>query len=152
VSGTHIGCGDTRPPELGRVPSSFSTLGGVETWVQHLYTVPHGVADKRQTHGNMDSVRCWVVLEHWRGGRRCLARTSGVVTPKLGRVPPSVSTLGGVETWVQQLYTVPQSVADKRQVHGNMDSVRCWVVLEHWRGGRRCLARTSGVWHAHRVW
>ena len=59
----------------------------------------------------------------------CLARTSGVVTPELGRVPPSVSTLGGVDTWVQQLYTVPQSVADKRQVHGNMDGVCRWVLV-----------------------
>jgi len=69
----------------------------------------------------------------------------GVVTPELGCVPSSVSALGGLDTWVQQLYTTPRSVADKRQTHGNVDSMRRWVVLEHW------LGVVDGVWHSHRV-
>jgi len=64
------------------------------------------------------------------------------------------STLGGVDTWVQHLYTVPQSADDKRQVHGNMagTDVRRWVLLEHWlKVVNGVLALTSGVWHSHRA-
>ena len=64
------------------VPTFFSVLGGINTWVQHLYSVPHDTGDKPQTGGNTSSgVFC--VLFGTTTGRRGDSKSCWVVPGRL---------------------------------------------------------------------
>jgi len=82
--GVFFGCTETL--ELTRRRCAFqlffSVLGEINTWVQHLYSVPHDTGDKPQTGGNTSSgVFC--VLFGTTTGRRGDSKSCWVVPGRL---------------------------------------------------------------------
>ena len=84
----------------------FSVLGGINTWVQHLYSVPRDTGDKPQTGGNTSSgVFCVFFWYDVWSERRFLVVLGG---PEAfgAHMPMCVPNPLGWGTWVALIYTV----------------------------------------------